>query len=138
VTELVVAAAAGHAPFRIALGGVGEFGGRGRPRVTWLGVEDGAAPIAALEADLRRDLATLPGLAHLETDAVAVPHLTVARRAPGGLADGLRSAFAPGATSWSADRLVLFRSDLGRQGARHERIVSARLGGGLRQEASDD
>jgi 2'-5' RNA ligase len=138
VAAVVARVAAAGTPFRIAVRGVGEFGGRGRARVTWLGVEDGVASMATLEAELRRGLTALPRLAHLDTDAVATPHLTVARRAPAEMAGALRDAFAAAATSWSADRLVLYRSDLGRQGARHERIVSAPLGGGLRPEADDD
>jgi 2'-5' RNA ligase len=132
VAAVVVRAAAGASPFRITVRGVGEFGGRGRERVTWLGVEAGAASMADLESELRRGLATLPGLGHLDTNAPATLHLTVARRAPAGVAAGLRDAFAPAAASWDADRLVLYRSDLGRRGARHERIVSAPLGGDLR------
>ncbi|MFZ0214414.1 MAG: RNA 2',3'-cyclic phosphodiesterase, partial [Candidatus Dormiibacterota bacterium] len=35
-------------PFRVALGGEGRFGRPSAPRVLWLGVREGAAPLAEL------------------------------------------------------------------------------------------
>ncbi|MFI5254320.1 MAG: RNA 2',3'-cyclic phosphodiesterase [Candidatus Limnocylindrales bacterium] len=128
VAAIVDDVAARSAPFRLAIGGAGHFGGRGRPRVSWLGVGEGAAAVGALEASLRARLATLPGLVAVGEVGVSFPHLTVARRAPEALASHLRTAFAAQPTVWLADRITLYRSDLGRQGARHEPISSAALG----------
>ena len=62
-------------PFEIALLGAGAFGGRGRPRVAWLGIGEGRTAV--------RDLATAIGSAlAMEPGAASRPHLTVARRAP--------------------------------------------------------
>jgi 2'-5' RNA ligase len=139
IVSVVVAVAAGGAQFRIAVGGAGEFRGRRGPRVTWLGIDEGAPSMAALESALRHGLAALPGLEGFSAAATTtVAHLTVARRAPEGLAGSLRDAFAATETSWIADRLVLYRSDLGRGGAWHERIVTAPLGRDLRPRADHD
>ena len=138
VVAVVVAVAAAGAPFRIAVRGAGEFGGRQRPRVVWLGIEEDSASMVELEAALRLRLAALPGLTDHTDAAQRVAHLTVARRAPEALADSLREAFEATATSWVADRVALYRSDVGRQGARHEQIVTAPIGGDLRSTAAED
>jgi 2'-5' RNA ligase len=138
VVSVVVAVATGGAPFRIAVRGTGEFGGRRRPRVTWLGIDEGVSSVAALDSALRAGLAALPGLEGVSSMPLTMPHLTVARDAAEGLVGSLRDAFAVSETSWIANRLVLYRSDLGRRGARHERIVTAPLGGDLPPRADED
>ena len=136
IVSAVAAVAADMEPFAIAVQGAGEFGGRGRPSVSWLGIGDGRGPILALETALRGRLAAIPGLEGLADDALSMPHLTVARRAPTGVARVLREAFDGAGPAWSVDRVVLYRSELGRQGARHVPILSAPLGPGLRAAAS--
>jgi 2'-5' RNA ligase len=127
VVLAVTRAAAGRAPFRVALHGAGSFGGRGRPLVAWLGIGAGAAELTALAADIRARLVTLPGLAHLAAAGEMRPHLTVARRAPASLAPLLRNAFAGEGPAWTIDGLVVMRSPLGRDGARHEPLATVRL-----------
>ncbi|KRT62720.1 MAG: 2'-5' RNA ligase, 2'-5' RNA ligase [Chloroflexi bacterium CSP1-4] len=127
VVDAVTRAAAGHVPFRVALHGAGSFGGRGRPLVAWLGIGAGAAELTALAADIRARLMTLPGLAYLAGAGEMRPHLTVARRAPASLAPLLRSAFADEGPAWTIDGLVVMRSHLGRDGARHEPLANVPL-----------
>ncbi len=127
VVDAVTHVAAGRAPFRVALHGAGSFGGRGRPLVAWLGIGAGAAELRALAADIRAGLMTLPGLDHLAGAGEMRPHLTVARRAPPSLAPRLRNAFADEGPAWTVDALVLMRSHLGREGARHESLATVPL-----------
>jgi len=127
VVDAVTRAAAGHVPFRVALHGAGSFGGRGRPLVAWLGIGAGAAELTALAADIRARLMTLSGLAYLAGAGEMRPHLTVARRAPASLAPLLRSAFADEGPAWTIDGLVVMRSHLGRDGARHEPLANVPL-----------
>ena len=135
VVAAVAAVAADMGSFGITVQGAGEFGGRGRPSVSWLGIGDGRGPVLALESALRGRLAAIPGLEGLADDALSMPHLTVARRAPAGVAQGLAKAFDGAGPAWSVDRVVLYRSELGRRGARHTPILSAPLSPGLRAAA---
>ena len=69
----------GFTPFALAIGGCGAFPNARRPRVIWLGLCDGAAPITALQrrvedALLRRGVVT--GREQF------TPHLTLARVRP--------------------------------------------------------
>jgi len=133
VPELEVALgriAAGVAPFPVTISGAGAFPGPANPRTLWLRIEDGADRLAALAADLGT-VATVEG-GGLETRPFA-PHLTIART------DGLRSApeaaralisvaSTLGAT-FSAERVVLYRSILGQGPARYESVAEAALAG---------
>ena len=82
------------APFEIALQGAGAFGGRGRPRVAWLGIGNGRTAVHDLAAACGSALAMEPGPA-------SRPHLTVARRAPISLATTLGERFADGRPAWT-------------------------------------
>lgn len=62
--------------FEIAFESVGVFPPRGAPRVLWIGIGAGAAPLAALQRELAQRIAAL-GIA-LE-DRPFHPHLTLAR-----------------------------------------------------------
>jgi RNA 2',3'-cyclic 3'-phosphodiesterase len=139
-------AAAGQAPFEASLGRAGSFAGRGG-RVAWVGLELGVEPVARLAGSLAALLA--PGEVEREPFRA---HLTVARDAPDGVVPALQAALdaarasAAGpprvglgrppqpiagrdALAWTADRLVLYRSVLGRGGAVHTEIAGARLEG---------
>jgi len=76
VVEAARSAAAGHETFDLAFAGAGRFPASGRPRVVWVGIEDGLVPLAALAESLttelrRRDLTF--------DDRPFAPHLTLAR-----------------------------------------------------------
>ena len=131
----ILAVAAGQArPFGLRLEGAGSFGGRGRPRTAWLGLEQGgeqaaAGLAAALQGGLVRSRSA--SMAALVTTA-AEPfraHLTVGRRAepevPGALA---RRLAAQPQIAWRADRIALMRSRLDADGAQHSVVAWARLG----------
>jgi 2'-5' RNA ligase len=109
-------------PFRVGLNGAGCFGRGGGRGVAWVGVEPGARELVAIAAALGRTLDP----AGAESERPLHAHLTLAREASDIAAKALRAtiATAPKLT-WVADRLILFRSVLGRGGAVHSEIVSA-------------
>jgi 2'-5' RNA ligase len=119
----LAAVAGAHPSFTLAAGGVGAFPGPRRARVLWYGV-----------ADPRGELRRLAGAA---ARAVGLPdagrfrgHITLARARDheGADASGLVAApAAPG--TLRVDRLVLFRSHLGRGPAHYEAIATVPLGG---------
>lgn len=116
------ALAASASPIPAAMGGGGTFPPRGSPRVVWVGVE-ASAPLPALAAGV----AEVAAGAGLEVDARSYrPHITVARarrQAPHDLA-ALRSALGVArGRAFTIDRLVLFRSQLGRK-PRYEELAA--------------
>jgi RNA 2',3'-cyclic 3'-phosphodiesterase len=119
--------AAACRPFRAELGGSGTFG-RGRDgAVAWIGVGAGSAELTALATAIARALD--PAAAAREAPFRA--HLTLARQAPPDVEAGLGEALADaGRLAWTADRVILYRSILGRGPAQHIELVTALLGAG--------
>lgn len=115
--------------FALDLRGFGMFGGT-RPR-SFHAVVQGDAGLARVQARVVR-ACVMAGAAPEERRFV--PHVTLGRFAPG-LADALRleRAVAEGAAfqagPWRADRFVLYRSDLHRDGARYSELASYPLTG---------
>ncbi len=112
-----------HEAFERQAGGLGAFPSRGRARVLWYGIADP-------DGRLRR-------LARVVRSAVGLPeddrfrgHLTLARARDrlGTDATALVGVVAP-AVGLAVDRLVLYRSHLGRGPARYEALVTAELRG---------
>lgn len=122
---LAGAAAAGRVDrFRLELGGVGVFPHRGAPRVAWVGV--------------RGDLDALRRLAAAVDDALAAvglprdprpyrPHVTFARLRPGPPLPPLAWDAPP---AFPVTELVLYASEAGPEGVRHERVGGWPLGAG--------
>lgn len=126
VAAAIAAAARGVAPFRVLLTGGGAFPNPARPRVLWIGIAEGAPELAQLARRLEERLKPLGWPAEARPFE---PHLTLARTdgVPGAderarrlaeLAKDLRLA-------WQADRLVLYKSVLGRGPARYEALAEA-------------
>jgi 2'-5' RNA ligase len=116
-------AAARCAPARAAVGGLGVFPGRGDPRVLWLGVEVPAA-IVELQQNCER-AAQAAGFAREERPFRA--HLTLGRwreRAPRPELPRVELGEA------RLDRLVLYRSELLRDGAVYAPLRRFALGTG--------
>lgn len=128
--EAVRIAAAGVAPFDVAIGGAGTFPPVGRPRALWLGIRDGGERLGDLAGQV--DAALL----HSGWPAEARPfraHLTLAR------ADGVSAGAAIGARLMAeaadlrlpvrVDRIGLFESLTGGGPARYEPLELMALGG---------
>jgi RNA 2',3'-cyclic 3'-phosphodiesterase len=124
--------AASTPPFDIVLEGAGAFPSASRPRVLWLGIGAGAAELTQLAQALERplELAGWP-----VPDRPFRPHMTVARTdaAPYDAASAAAHALIEGAdgsaTRFAADRIVLFRSHLGRGPARYQSLAEVPLRG---------
>ena len=115
------------APFDVQWRGIGTFPNNRHPRALWLGVIQGAAQLAAIEAEISKRLA---GAAVELDDRVLLPHLTLGRvKMAGAGVDWpklLQSAEVKHATSL-IDRVTLYRSTLSQYGPNYTELVSAPL-----------
>jgi 2'-5' RNA ligase len=122
--------AAATAAFPIVIARAGAFPNPIRPRTLWLGIETGADRLADLARELEAAI-TADG-PPLGTKPFA-PHLTIARtdglRAAGAAAAALGDAAATLEARFTADRIVLYQSHLGRGPARYEAIHEATFAG---------
>lgn len=131
VAAAAEAAVAGATPIGVRLAGGGAFPSPGRPRVLWLGIEDGAEELARLAARLDDELAARgwaldgrPFRAHLTLGRCdGIPG---AAEAVAALEEAARDLDA----SWTADRLVTYRSVLGHGPPQYAPLATARLNGG--------
>jgi len=121
------AVAATVAPFGVRIAGAGAFPPVGRPRTLWLGIQEGTDGLAALAGGLSRIGSGAPD------DRPFSAHLTMARtdglRLAGDAARALTDAAAGHEWSFTADRMVLYRSHLGEGPAWYEPIHEAVLRG---------
>ena len=151
IERAVRTVAAAAAPFRVELGEAGSFEHRRGGRVAWVGLALGGPEAAVLAGRLGAALA--PGEPAGPRPQV---HLTIARDTPDGVVAAVAAAMeafragtqttgragrvglgsgpagptaGEGSLAWVADRLVLYRSVLGRGGAAHTALLEAPLGG---------
>ena len=131
VVAAAESAARGREPFRLTFDHAGRFPPTGRPRVAWLGVGDGAEPLAALAAAVGEELRDR----QLRFDDRAfAPHLTLARvREEASLAEARTlgaavEALAVPALESQVDRIAVIRSDLSPKGPRYTDLAVAALG----------
>jgi 2'-5' RNA ligase len=115
------------APFEIHWRGIGVFPSPKHPRALWLGVINGAAPLAAVEAEVSRRLA---GSAVQLDDRALLPHLTLGRIKMAGVGVDwpkvLQAAEVRRAVS-HVERVTLYRSELSQFGPHYTELVSAPL-----------
>jgi 2'-5' RNA ligase len=115
-------------PFELVWRGIGAFPSPKHPRALWLGVVNGAAPLAEVEAEVSRRLA---GAGAVELDDRAfLPHLTLGRvKMAGAGVDWpkvLKAVEVKHVTS-TVDRVTLYRSQLSQQGPHYTGLISAPL-----------
>jgi 2'-5' RNA ligase len=123
-----VRAAAAARPFRVALGAPGIFPDARRPRVLWLGANEGAQALTGLSRALESALMT-EGFSR--ADKPFAPHLTLGRVRD--TADGPKVAarFLAGrypADAFEVRELVVVKSTLDPRGALYEPLATAALG----------
>jgi 2'-5' RNA ligase len=125
-------ACAGSAPFDLRLGPLGSFGGRGRVRVLWAGIE---GDVRSLQQIQRRLDDAVHDLGFARETRPFSPHLTLARvpedapsDLPARVTSALRTVKAPVAGPHRVVELSLMRSQLGRGGAAYSRLTASRLG----------
>ena len=131
-----------HEPFDLRTAGLGVFPGFRRPRVLWLGLH---GPAHRLETLQRETGQTLRELGFDAGDEPYRPHITLGRvRDDGGERVRLRdlpeavkarfvdaasgAAIAPPSRPVPVREVLLMRSHLGKEGARHEAIAPFPLG----------
>jgi 2'-5' RNA ligase len=114
--------AAAYPPFEVSSGGLGGFPSRHRLRVLWYGLADHSAELGELARATQLALGVDDG-------SPFRAHLTLARaRAERGIAlpETIWEMTVPSGQI-AVDRLVLYRSHLGRGPARYEPLAEARL-----------
>ncbi len=110
-----------HDPFTLDAGGLGAFPSRGRARVLWYGVADPAGRLRRLAGAARAAIG-------LPEDDRFRGHLTIARARDRFGTDATALVHASCAASrLDVDRLVLYRSHLGRGPARYEALATSEL-----------
>jgi RNA 2',3'-cyclic 3'-phosphodiesterase len=116
-------------PFDVQWRGIGTFPSNRHPRALWLGVINGAAPLAALEAEVSRRVAAFDVTLD---DRALLPHLTLGRvKMAGAGVDWpkiLQACEVRNVTS-HVDRVSLYRSKLSQYGPNYTELVSAPLVG---------
>lgn len=126
ITKALADATRGQRPFRLALGALGTFGGRRRPRVLWLDITGDIERVRELQAAVEEALVDV-GFPAEERDFS--PHLTLARVSQPGrpgtgerIAQALESVTSPRA-EFDVREVVLMRSTLQPGGAVYERLA---------------
>jgi 2'-5' RNA ligase len=115
-------------PFEVRTG-AGSGTMRDGEGVAWLRLAAGGRDVGALADALAARIPAGATAGDRAPRRAPSAHLTVARRATPELIDDLGAQRAGSVeTSWTADRLVLYRSHLGRERARHGILAAARLG----------
>lgn len=130
VAAAVRAAAEGVASFRIVLSGGGAFPNAIHPRVLWLGLVEGTDELAELARRLGERLAPL---GWPPDSRPLTPHLTLARTdgVPGADERARRLTEVAGdrRLEWQADRVVLYKSIVGRGPTHYEALATVDLAG---------
>jgi len=128
IAAALATAAAETAPFRVVLSGGGAFPNASAPRVLWIGIAEGSDGLAGLVRHLNGTLVPLGWPAETRP---FTPHLTLARTdgVPGAdeRARVLTEVAADVRLAWQADRIVLYKSLLGRGPVHYEILAEARL-----------
>ena len=116
ISEALEAACRPHAPFPLTIHGVGAFPNARKPKTVWAGLAGDLAPLRALVESVDRAMAE-HGYA---PDKAFKPHITLGRsRSDSGdrmLADVLPALKDEPVSSFRAEEVTLFRSDLRSQG----------------------
>jgi RNA 2',3'-cyclic 3'-phosphodiesterase len=132
ICRVVNQVTAGFEPFEIVCRGTGAFPNIQAPRTLWIGIEDGAAELQALQAAIEGALKA--ELGYGKEQRGFHPHLTIGRvkREPpvsaGELARLLAANSQFDADLAVVDEIVIFASFLSRHGPTHEALCRAPLG----------
>ncbi len=110
--------------FKLALRGLGAFPRPKKATVVWLGVTEGRERLEDL-ADIAEEAAVNAGVA--PEDRPFRPHLTLSRVRPEEDVTGLVQTGADLGVGWRCESIVVFRSHLGRDGARYEPLETFSL-----------
>ncbi len=106
-------------PFTLGFDALGAFPKRSRATVLWLGIDRGSTDAAAV-AGICEAAAVSAGFE--PEDRPFHPHLTLSRIRPPQDLNGLISRVPRFPLTMTVDRVTLYRSDIGRGGARYEAV----------------
>jgi len=124
----MVDAAAKCTPFELNVGGIGFFPGIKRPRIIWVGLGGATAVLLELQRNLEDRLATV-GFAKEKRSFKA--HLTLGRIRqavdPSALGRAIEDYSDLGRQQFTADRIILFKSDLKPSGAVYSKLKQVEL-----------
>ncbi len=110
--------------FKLALRGLGAFPRPEKATVVWLGVTEGRDRLEDL-SDIAESAAVSAGVG--PEDRPFRPHLTLSRVRPEEDVTGLLETGADLGVSWRCQSIVVYRSHLGRGGARYEPLETFSL-----------
>jgi len=129
ILAAVAPVVAAHEPFEMELRGLGGFPRTHAARVAWVGVRKGDMEAGILAAGIEDALVILgfPRERRPWHGHVTLGRFRVARRIPPEIADKERDFGLV-----RAERVVLFRSTLSREGAFHEPVWELSLGGDMK------
>jgi 2'-5' RNA ligase len=131
IAAALTTAAAQTVPFRVVLSGGGAFPNAYAPRVLWIGIAEGSEDLGAMVQRLNGELAPLGWAAETRP---FTPHLTLARTDGVAGADERARVLIDAARdlrlSWRADRIILYKTLVGRGPVHYESLAEARLSNG--------
>lgn len=132
VSRAMADAVAGEPPFTLRVSGVGAFPNLRRPKTVWAGIADGSAELVRLHGLLESPLLDLG--AYRREDRPYSPHLTLGRVKSEAGGQALAPALVKSA-DWTGGRttvgeVVLFASDLRREGPVYTVLARGKLAGG--------
>lgn len=129
ISRCVQRVAANHAPFDIALAGLGAFPAIDRPRTLWAGVTDGADSLIKLQTELEDEL---DELGYKPERRRYHPHLTIGRvREKSGmsaLTTELQSRADIPLGQATIDKAIFYSSELRRDGPIYTPLATCPLG----------
>jgi 2'-5' RNA ligase len=128
IAAAVATAAAQTDPFRVVLSGGGAFPNAYAPRVLWIGIAEGSEDLGAIVQRLNGELAPLGWAAETRP---FTPHLTLARTDGVAGADERARVLIDAARdlrlTGQADRIILYKTLVGRGPVHYESLAEARL-----------
>jgi RNA 2',3'-cyclic 3'-phosphodiesterase len=131
-----------HSAMTLRLSGAGAFPNDRRPSVVWAGIGGAVTALQRAQAGIE---AALGGLGIVPESKPFHPHLTLGRlrraAAPEQqrLGDAIRSLPPPAPLEWTVERVVLFRSELRREGSIYTEVDAITLSqnSGARKQESE-
>ena len=128
IGDAMTESAGEYGPITLNTKGIGTFPGIKRPRIVWVGITGQVDRLAGLQGTLEKRLAKL---GFPEENRSFKGHLTIGRIKgridPKRFLDAMHEFAEFGSTTFTADKIILFRSELKPSGAVYTELLSASL-----------
>jgi 2'-5' RNA ligase len=128
IEDILVRVAGTTAPFKVSFRGIGAFPDLRRPRVLWIGIEDGGELLKEVAEKLEASLDELnfPG-----EKRAFFPHLTLGRARSNAGIEELKKAMAEEEKfilpELNVSEIILMQSILKKEGAEYRKVMSYKL-----------